>query len=154
MSDVGFTVDRSRIAMRLRALLYARIRRSGMSAVADDLQVSPDSLQASIDMRAPRPSVEVVLAVIRQFAVDPSWLLTGEYDLATHRATLENPSSAIPLLLRTSLRRDRAALSPVDDLELNEEIGSVKRARPRREQIIQFTTQLTSRRSRRDDLRP
>lgn len=140
MTDVGFTVDLTRIAVRLRALLYARIRNSGLRAVAAELQVNIESLRASIDLRAPRPSVEVVLAVIVQFAVDPSWLLTGEYDLATHRATLEDPSSAVPLLLRTSLRRDRSALSPLDDLDLNADIGSVKPSRPRQAQSIQFTS--------------
>lgn len=89
MPAFGFTVDRLRIAVRVRSLLYAMIRRSGLGAVAEYLEVSLDSLQSSIDLNAPHPSVDVLLAVIRRLDVDPTWLLTGEYDVATHCETLE-----------------------------------------------------------------
>lgn len=34
-------------------------------------------------------TVEVLTAVIREFGVDPTWLVTGAYDAGTHRAALE-----------------------------------------------------------------
>lgn len=115
MTGFRLTVDRRRIAVRIRALLYPMIRKSGTRAVAADLDVSADNLQTSIDLENPHPSVEVVLAVIRYHGVDPTWLLTGEYDLATHREALENPSSAVTLLARTPLRRERSlSLADVD----------------------------------------
>lgn len=110
--------------MRIRALLYAAIRKSGVRAVAADLDVGPDSLVASIDLQAPHPSVEVLLAIIRRHGVDPTWLLTGEYDLATHREVLENPSSAIAMLARTPLRRERSLALELADLDLGAEIGN------------------------------
>jgi hypothetical protein len=115
--------------VRIRALLYAAIRRSGLRAVAADLDVTAESLQVSTDLQNPHPSVEVLLAVIRYHGVDPTWLLTGEYDLATHREALENPSSAASLLARTSLRRDRSQPLRLDDLETDAE--SDKRPAPR-----------------------
>ena len=123
MTGLGFTVDRWRIAVRIRALLYAAIRRAGLRAVAADLDVTAESLQVSIDLQNPHPSVEVLLAVIRYHGVDPTWLLTGEYDLATHREALENPASAASLLARTSLRRDRSQPLRLDvgtDAEIDE----------------------------------
>jgi len=129
MTGLGFTVDRWRIAVRIRALLYAAIRRSGLRAVAADLDVTAESLQVSTDLQNPHPSVEVLLAVIRYHGVDPTWLLTGEYDLATHREALENPASAASLLARTSLRRDRSQPLRVDDLDTDTEIDN--RSAPR-----------------------
>lgn len=131
MSGFGLTVDRARIAVRIRALLYAAIRKSGVRAVAADLEVSPDSLQTSINLQAPHPSVEVLLAIIRRHGVDPTWLLTGEYDLATHREVLENPSSAIAMLARTSLRRERSLSLELADLDLGSEISGVGASPPR-----------------------
>jgi hypothetical protein len=124
MTGFGLTVDRWRIAVRLRALLHAAIRRSGLRAVAADLDVSADGLQASVDLQNPHPSVEVLLAVICFHGVDPTWLLTGEYDLATHREALENPANALSLLTRTSLRRERALPLQLDDVEDGSAIGA------------------------------
>lgn len=124
MTGFGLNVDRWKIAVRIRALLYAAIRRSGLRAVAADLDVTAESLQISIDLQNPHPSVEVLLAVICHHGVDPTWLLTGEYDLATHREALENPASAASLLARTSLRRDRSQPLRLDDLDTNTEIDN------------------------------
>ena len=115
MTDFRLTVDRWRIAVRMRALLFPAIRKSGVRTVAAELEVPAESLQASIDLENPHPSVEMLMAVIRFHGVDPTWLLTGEYDLATHREALENPSSAITLLARTSLRRERSL--GLDDID-------------------------------------
>lgn len=89
MTAFGLTVDRLRIAVRVRSLLYAMIRKSGLDSVAAFLEVNLESLQSSIDLSAPHPSVDVLLAVIRRLDVDPTWLLTGEYDVATHCEALE-----------------------------------------------------------------
>ncbi len=33
--------------------------------------------------------IDVVAALVREFAVDPQWLLTGQYDSAIHRQALQ-----------------------------------------------------------------
>lgn len=139
MTDIGLTVDRSRVSVRLRALLYAAIRKSGVRAVAADLQVGPESLQTSIDLHAPHPSIEVLMAVIRRHGVDPTWLLTGDYDLATHREALEDPSSASRLLSRTSLRRERSLGLYADEIDSVAEVSDVRDSQNRRRRSrIQF----------------
>jgi len=49
----------------------------------------------TIDTDSPRPTMDVLLAVIREYAVDPSWLLTGDYDSATHRRTMDSDRTEI-----------------------------------------------------------
>lgn len=48
----------------------------------------------SIDELSPHPTVEVLAAVIRVYGIDPSWLLTGQYDPSTHRSVMEGDSDA------------------------------------------------------------
>jgi hypothetical protein len=43
----------------------------------------------STDDLDPHPTYDVLLAVIREYGVDPSWLVTGSYDSGGHRAVLE-----------------------------------------------------------------
>ena len=58
----------------------------------------------SIDPDSPHPTVEVLAAVIGEYGVDPTWLLTGVYDSRTHRDAIENSDSTEAAL--------RAQLSP------------------------------------------
>ena len=128
MADLPYLVDRMQIAERLRALLTPVIRRSRIRAVADELHVKARTLRESIDEIAPNPTVEVLFAVARFYGVDPTWLLTGEYDSATHREALEHPASAARLLARTSLPRDRSTRPVLDDLLLRVDVDEAVRA--------------------------
>jgi len=111
------TIDRFAIAARLRALMLSENAVSTPSAMAQSLGVRESTLRASIDEESPRPWVEVVLAVVRRFGVDPTWILTGVYDSATHRAALEDEANAERQLARTTLARERksheSAVDPV-----------------------------------------
>lgn len=128
MTDLPYVVNRMQIAERLRALLTPVIRRSRIRSVADELHVKARTLRESIDEIAPSPSVDVLLAVVRCYGVDPTWLLTGEYDSATHREALEHPASAARLLARTSLPRDRSTMPVLDDLLWRVDADEVTRA--------------------------
>jgi hypothetical protein len=46
------------------------------------------SLRMTIDELAPYPTFDALAAIVDYYGVDPNWLLTGEYDAATHRAAL------------------------------------------------------------------
>ena len=63
-----------------------------LDALASILRVSPDSLRRLIreDEHTIDVSflIDVVAALVREFGVDPEWLLTGEYDSSTHRHAL------------------------------------------------------------------
>jgi hypothetical protein len=65
---------------------------SDVPALASGLGVEERALRMSIDELAPQPTVEVLAAVIRTYGIDPSWLLTGQYDAATHRTVMEGES--------------------------------------------------------------
>ena len=110
------TIDRFAIAARLRALMLSENAVSTPSAMAQSLGVRESTLRASIDEESPRPWVEVVLAVVRRFGVDPTWILTGVYDSATHRAALEDEANAERLLARTTLARERKSHESAIDL--------------------------------------
>lgn len=43
----------------------------------------------SIDELGPVPALAVITAIVREYGVDPTWLVTGEYDAQTHRMALE-----------------------------------------------------------------
>ena len=80
--------DRIAIAARIRSLLAGQD--GGDPAVcAHRLNVDELGLRMSIDELAPNPTINVIIAIVTAYGVDPTWLLTGEYDSATHRAVLE-----------------------------------------------------------------
>ena len=79
------------IAARIRELIGPR--NQDLSETAVRLGVAESALRASIDLHEPRATIGVLLAIIREYAVDQTWLLSGEYDLSTHRrAIAENGS--------------------------------------------------------------
>lgn len=75
------------IAARLRAL-FAKPDDQDWEVVAERLRVSELALRMSIDPLEPHPTIEVITAAIAHYGVDPTWILTGEYDPGTHRRAL------------------------------------------------------------------
>jgi transcriptional regulator with XRE-family HTH domain len=80
------SVDANAIASRVRVLLAGR---GPSQELAEKFGVSESALAQSVDEFMPRPTVDVLLAVVGEFGVDPTWLLTGSYDAGTHRVALE-----------------------------------------------------------------
>lgn len=85
---IHVSVDRAGIAARLRGLLGGQDNRD-LGDVAVRLGVEELSLRMSVDELSPHPTVEVLAAVIRVYGVDPSWLLTGQYDAGIHRSVMD-----------------------------------------------------------------
>lgn len=77
------------IAARLRAL-FAKPDDQDWEVVAKRLGVSEVALRMSIDPLEPHPTVAIVAAAVAHYGVDPTWLLTGEYDPDTHRRALDD----------------------------------------------------------------
>lgn len=75
------------IAARLRAL-FMKPDDLDWDVVAARLGVSELALRMSIDPLEPHPTVEVIAAAVGRYGVDPTWLLTGEYDVDMHRRVL------------------------------------------------------------------
>jgi len=114
MQNFGVPIDRFAIAARLRVLLFARDPDASPGALAESLGVRESMLRASIDGESPHPWLEVVLAVVRRFGVDPTWIMTGVYDQATHRTVLEDDEGAERLLSRTTLARQAKSRSTAE----------------------------------------
>src|SRR5436309_2015400 len=79
------------IAERVRGVL-ARQPGHTPDDVASMLHLEPDALQRFVEPREHTLDtaflIETVAALVREFAVDPQWLLTGEYDGSAHRHAL------------------------------------------------------------------
>ena len=102
-------LDRAGIAARLRGLLCSP-HGGSLSELAAELGVEELSLRMSVDELSPHPTVDVMTAVIHRYGVDPTWLLTGIYNPATHRAAVEGPDS-VTAEMRASLERRQTPVS-------------------------------------------
>jgi len=72
--------DRAGIADRVRELLGEGAK--DLAASAARLRVDEIALRMSVDEMSPHPTVDVLAAIVRQYKVDASWLLTGSYDVS------------------------------------------------------------------------
>lgn len=63
--------------------------------MASRLRVDEVSLRMSIDSLSPYPTLDVLSAVVTAYGVDPTWLITGEYNPSTHRAAEAQPDRAL-----------------------------------------------------------
>jgi hypothetical protein len=75
------------IAARIRALISCED--PGPAEAAARLGISEEALRAATDYNNPAPSVEVLAAVVLLYGVDPTWLVSGGYDVGTHRTAME-----------------------------------------------------------------
>lgn len=89
--------DRASIAARLRELLGGSANKA-LAETAARLKLDELSLRLSIDEESPHLTIEVLAAVIRQYGIDPTWLMTGTYDPASHRAALEGTLNLVQVL--------------------------------------------------------
>ena len=101
-SDID-RIDRGAVAQRIRELV-ADPNGDYIDVLADRLGVPEEELRTSIEGEQPHPTAEVLAAVVREYGVDPSWLLTGDYDAATHRGVLQNPEGATPKTIERLVR--------------------------------------------------
>ena len=98
---LGIATGMHAISVRLRALLGLD-RGTPIELAAERLHVSEVALRMSVDRWSPNAAQDVLIATIREYGVDPSWLLTGVYSAATHHEALdaERPISVLRSILR------------------------------------------------------
>jgi hypothetical protein len=104
------TFDRAGIAERLRGLIGGQDD-GDVAGTARRLHVEELSLRMSIDPLSPHPTMEVIVAVIREYGVDPTWLLTGEYHSGSHRVAIEGEGERLPAPLRAFMAYRRGSIS-------------------------------------------
>jgi hypothetical protein len=81
-------VDRHQVAARLRELVGG-LDAERVAKSAERLRIDEFTLRRSIDVKSPHPTLEVMVAAVREFGVDPNWLLTGDYSPTSHRRAME-----------------------------------------------------------------
>jgi hypothetical protein len=92
-------LERLEIAARIRGLVAIQ-GEDDVAEIARRLRVSELALRMSIDPDSPQPTIEVMLAVVRDYGVDPSWLLRGVYDPKTHHESLQDSHDGAAAALR------------------------------------------------------
>ena len=98
------SIDFNSVAARIRGLLHGHDK-GDLAVSAIRLRVSGASLRATLDDVDARPTIGVLVAVVRYFGLDPNWLLTGRYDPDAHRrAALASPEE-----MRTTIEEILAA---------------------------------------------
>jgi hypothetical protein len=91
--------DRFSIAARVRGLVAGQDA-GDLAETAYRLGVEELALRMTIDETSPHPVIDVLTAVIAHYGVDPTWLLTGDYDAGTHRAAAEADHNATATALQ------------------------------------------------------
>jgi hypothetical protein len=93
------TLENREIAARLRGLVGSTDN-GDLAATATRLGVGALALRQSVDEVSPVVAVDVLLSAIHIYGVDPTWLLTGEYDSTTHRQLLTEAADLPAVLAR------------------------------------------------------
>lgn len=91
-------VDWEGIAGRIKGLINIADPEQIESAAAR-LGVDQQTLELAAHDRSPTATLGVINALIRVYGLDPTWVMTGRYDAATHRAALEGDAKKIDELL-------------------------------------------------------
>lgn len=91
--------DRSAIAARARALIGGGAASSILEA-AERLGVSDVALRVTLDPVSAHPVLDVLAGMVRIYGLDPTWLLTGEYDGWSHARTADRGHAEIVAELR------------------------------------------------------
>lgn len=107
------TSSNAAVASRIRGLLSGQ---GDPRDLAARLGVDEMALRISIDELSPYPTLGVIAAVIREYGVDPSWLLTGNYSATAHREALE--ASADDLLLKVAAVARRSGIDTPRQLRI------------------------------------
>lgn len=92
-------VDWRAVGDRIRGLVSASDQ-ANLALAAQRLRVSESQLRDAVNDRWRVASMNVVVAVVIVYGLDPTWVLTGTYDSATHRTALEGDRAEIELLVK------------------------------------------------------
>lgn len=87
--------DRAGVGSRINEIL-----KNGQISIADAAERLRFETADVEDALRGHPTLSMLIGVVRHFGIDPTWLLTGVYNAASHRAALEDPFDAVYAVLR------------------------------------------------------
>ena len=122
LNDVIVSVDRHQVAARLRELIGG-LDAERVTSAAERLRIDELTLRRSIEGSSPHPTLEVMVAAVREYGVDPNWLLTGDYSQASHRRAMEEGVPGIIAVIDEISRR-QGPPGPARDLLNDGEAGA------------------------------
>jgi hypothetical protein len=96
--EAAVVVDWKGIAGRINGLISMSDRAQIESAAAR-LGVDQQTLRLAVHDKSPTATLKVINALIRVYGLDPTWVMTGQYDAATHRAAMEGDAKKIDEML-------------------------------------------------------
>ena len=73
-----------------------------VEAAAARLRFSPAEVEDAVGGNA---KLTLLVAIVREFGVDPAWLLTGTYDVGTHQASADDPVRAVQEIMKRMTAR-------------------------------------------------
>jgi transcriptional regulator with XRE-family HTH domain len=89
VAEVPEAINLGKVAARVRALV--KFDEGGdLSPLARRLGVNEATLRNTLASDRPRLDARTLAAVVQEFGIDPTWLLTGEYNIATHHMALDD----------------------------------------------------------------
>jgi hypothetical protein len=92
-------IDWKKVGERVRGLLGV-VDELQLARTAERLKVDEASLRA-IALRSPSPAdIRALAAITRVYGLDPTWVLTGRYDSASHRTALSADTSEMVAILQ------------------------------------------------------
>ena len=92
-------IDWPRVAQRIRGLVVPSDP-ADLPGTAERLGVSERDLNDAVRERSRLSTLMVAAAIVRVYGLDPTWVLTGQYDGVTHRAALAAGRAEIDAMLR------------------------------------------------------
>jgi hypothetical protein len=95
---MSMAVEWSAISDRIKAFI-GMSDQAQLSTAAAKLGVEERHLRDAIQHQSRFSTLKVISAMVRVFGLDPSWVLFGKYDPATHRVAMQGDSAAIDRLL-------------------------------------------------------
>jgi len=87
--------DRAGFSARLKQIFESH--QLSVESMAEWLCLDVQAIEAAMEGD---PTLPVIVAVVREFAVDPTWLITGDYNASTLRSAIDDPVRAVSEVLR------------------------------------------------------
>jgi hypothetical protein len=87
-------IDWRQVGDRMRVLVGANDD-TALSREADRLKIGEAGLRSITRRSSASMDLHTLAAVVRAYGLDPTWVLTGEYDSNTHRSALNADTDEI-----------------------------------------------------------